>query len=117
MKKWDFFCWSIVVAVACFSVYIFLYVYPRGVVVKNLGSGVAEGDSVCYQKMVAIGGFKDTYQTVCHTEVEWNTGEKAGLKETVELSFPLVKGEGVKLCEIIVYRYFLPPDKRYEYRR
>ena len=117
MKKWDFFSWSIVVAVACFSAYIFLYVYPRRVSVQILGSGVAERDSVCYQKTVAIGGFKNTYQTVCHTEVEWNTGENAGLKKTVELPFPLIKGEGFKLYKITIYRYVLPPDKRYEYRR
>ena len=119
MKKLEFFGSFLLVVMISFFVYIFSYTYPQRVSVKSLGSGMVIENPICYQKVIAIGGFKNTYQTMCRERVRWHTGEKAGEEETVEVPFPALKGERVKLYEVTIYPYFffLPPDKRYEYRR
>ena len=117
MKKFELLGLLLFIIAVGFFTCILFYIYPRKVSVKNLGSGIAIENPICYQKTVAIGGFKNTYQTMCRERVEWHTGKKAGEEEVIEVPFPILKGEKVKLYEINIYHYFLPPEKRYEYQR
>ena len=94
----------------------FLKIHPRSVTVKNLKSGVVEKKSVCYRK-VSPGILVDSYRTRCRTVIRWD--EKASSEEVIMTTFPLIRGERVRLYEVVTHyylHYFLPSNKRYEYQ-
>lgn len=104
--------WLIVLSVVCFLGYIFLYIHPQRVIVETEDIGIVKGNSSCYQKLIVAGVYKNTYEAVCRTVVEWNGGKE----EIVELPFPAIKGERVAKYKITVCPYLLPSRKHYEYR-
>jgi len=81
-------------------VFVVGYVFPpQGFVSERLlRSGIVIENSICRQKVVAVGGAS------CRTRIRWYNGEE----EIVDLPFPLFKGEGIEMVERTIHPPYLP---------